>query len=104
MKITHIAIDNFLGARCVRLVLHKPVNLFAGHNASGKSSIQEAVRMALTGETVRVALKKEFGALLTDGADTGGVAMGDGREGHVHWVSDLESECQYRIRIGTEGT
>lgn len=71
MKITHITTSNFLGARAVDLDLRKPVALIAGKNGAGKSSIQEAVRMALTGEPVRVSLKKDYVALLTEGAEAG---------------------------------
>ncbi|WP_019573302.1 AAA family ATPase [Curvibacter lanceolatus] len=72
MKLTHLTIENFLGARAVDLDLAaEPVHLFCGLNGAGKSSIQEAVRVALTGEAVRVALKKEYGRLLTEGAEGG---------------------------------
>lgn len=71
MKITHITTSNFLGARAVDIELRKPVALIAGKNGAGKSSVQEAVRMALTGEPVRVSLKKDYVALLTEGADAG---------------------------------
>jgi energy-coupling factor transporter ATP-binding protein EcfA2 len=71
MKITGIQTKGFLGARDVDLKLTKPVCLVAGPNGSGKSSIQEAVRHALTGESVRVALKKDYQKLVTDGAEVG---------------------------------
>lgn len=71
MKITNIQTSNFLGARAVNLALSKPVALIAGKNYAGKSSLQEAVRMALTGEPVRVDLKKDYAALLSTGADAG---------------------------------
>ncbi len=71
MKITNIEISNVLGARDVNLNLTHPVNLFAGCNGAGKSSIQEAVRMALTGATVRVDLKKDYVQLLTLGCEAG---------------------------------
>lgn len=72
MKLTHLTIENFLGARAVDLDLAaEPVHLFCGLNGAGKSSIQEAVRMALTGEAVRVDLKKEYSRLLTEGAEGG---------------------------------
>ena len=72
MKLTHLTIENFLGAHAVDLDLTtEPVHLFCGLNGAGKSSIQEAVRMALTGEAVRVDLKKEYGRLLTEGAEGG---------------------------------
>jgi len=71
MKLSTITTSNFLGARAVELHLTKAVALIAGKNGAGKSSIQEAVRMALTGEPVRVDLKKNYPALLTEGAEAG---------------------------------
>jgi len=71
MKITAIKTANFLGARNVDVKITKPICLFAGKNFSGKSSLQEAVRMALTGESVRVRLKKDYRNLVTDGAEVG---------------------------------
>lgn len=76
MKITTIQTSNVLGARSVDVRLAKPVALFAGSNGAGKSSLQEAVRMALTGESVRVGLKKDYGALVTKGQDSGFVEVG----------------------------
>ena len=69
MKISRIAIKNFLGARHIDAHLNKPINLFAGANGAGKSSIQEAVRMALTGESVRVAHKKDYLQLVSEGEE-----------------------------------
>ena len=67
MKLTKLNIQNFLGARAVEVELTAPVTLFSGENGAGKSSIQEAVRMALVGESVRVGLKKDYSALVSDG-------------------------------------
>ena len=75
MKITSIQTSNFLGARAVDVRLVKPVAVFAGKNYAGKSSLQEAIRMALTGETVRVDLKKDYGALVTEGQESGFVEV-----------------------------
>lgn len=75
MKITTIQISNFIGARAVDVTLNKPIALFAGKNYAGKSSIQEAVRMALVGESVRVDLKKDYEKLITDGQDSGFVTV-----------------------------
>ena len=75
MKIHAIQTSNFLGAQAVDVKLTKPVALFAGKNYAGKSSLQEAVRMALTGESVRVDLKKDYGALVTDGQEAGFVEV-----------------------------
>ena len=71
MRITNVSIQNFIGARSVDVKLGNQVTLFAGSNGAGKSSIQEAVRMALTGESVRVALKKDYARLITEGAESG---------------------------------
>ena len=71
MKLTAINIHNFLGAGHVEVQLTTPVTLFAGKNGAGKSSAQEAIRMALTGEAVRVGLKKDYGQLVFEGEKTG---------------------------------
>lgn len=83
MRIAHINIENFQGARAVDLDMRTPVALIAGPNGAGKSSIAEAVRLALLGTPERVGLKKEFGALVTEGAKVGAVALdlGDGAIG-----------------------
>ncbi|MBK8117471.1 MAG: AAA family ATPase [Candidatus Accumulibacter sp.] len=84
MKITAIKTQNFIGARDVDVKLAKPICLFAGKNASGKSSLQEAVRMALTGESVRVSLKKEYGRMLTEGQTVGyAVVDHDGQQSAI---------------------
>lgn len=71
MKLTHISIQNYLGARSIELPLSAPVTLLAAPNRSGKSSTLEAVRHALGGDAARVSLKKEYGALLSDGTAQG---------------------------------
>jgi len=71
MKISAIKAENFIGARSVDLKLDRPITLICGHNHSGKSSIVEAVRMALTGETVRVSLKKDYHQMVTAGGGVG---------------------------------
>lgn len=59
----------------VDVKLTRPVAMFAGKNGAGKSSIQEAVRMALTGESVRVGMKNDFAALVTEGQESGFVEV-----------------------------
>ncbi len=75
MRINRLTIENFQGARTVDLDLRAPAALIAGPNGAGKSSIAEAVRLAFLGTPERVGLKKEFGALVTDGAKVGAVAL-----------------------------
>ena len=68
MKITGLYIKNFLGVELFESDITKPVCLVAGPNASGKSSIQNAIRMIITGEPSRVSLKKDFGELVKTGS------------------------------------
>lgn len=75
MKISRITIDNFQGVRAVDLALPTPLALIAGHNGAGKSSIAEAMRLAFLGTPERVGLKKEYGALVSDGARLGAVVV-----------------------------
>jgi DNA repair exonuclease SbcCD ATPase subunit len=69
MKLTHLRIQDFLGVRAVDMPLTKPVTLICGANASGKSSIRDAVALALTADLARVGLKKEAGQLVRSGAN-----------------------------------
>lgn len=75
MKITRISAQNYLGIRAADIALDRPVQLFAGRNGAGKSSLMEGIRHALTGETVRVSLKKEYASLLTEDAESGFVEV-----------------------------
>lgn len=75
MRINRITTENFQGARAVDLDLRTPATLIAGPNGAGKSSVAEAVRLALLGMPERVGLKKEYGALVSDGAKLGAVTL-----------------------------
>jgi hypothetical protein len=75
MRITHIHARDFLGLRAADISPATPVTLICGPNGAGKSSLQEAVRMALVGESVRVSLKKEFNQLLHNDAEMGSVVV-----------------------------
>lgn len=69
MKITAINTQNFLGARAIDVRLDKPIALFAGANGAGKSSLRDAVALALTADLGRVSLKKDAPGLITAGAE-----------------------------------
>lgn len=82
MKINTITVANVLGVRNVEVSLGAPVSVFVGGNGQGKTSILDAVRLALIGEPARgVNYKKDYGRLIRDGA-TGGQAQAtvDGQE------------------------
>ncbi|MFY9480255.1 MAG: AAA family ATPase [Aquabacterium sp.] len=73
MKLTRIHAANVLGAHSVDIYPSTPITILAGHNHAGKSSVQEALRMALTQEATRVQYKKDYPQLVCDlqGAKTG---------------------------------
>jgi recombinational DNA repair ATPase RecF len=84
MKLTAIKTARFIGARDVDIALSSPVTLICGPNRSGKSSLAEAVRMALTGESVRVSLKKYYVRLVTEGQTVGyAVVEHDGQQSAI---------------------
>ena len=68
MKLHHIAIQNFLGARQIDLAVEQPITLLAGMNGAGKSSLKDAISLALTADLCRVAKKGEAAALISEGA------------------------------------
>jgi hypothetical protein len=76
MKIESITTKNFMRLKSVHVDVSAPgVHLFCGPNESGKSSLKEAVRIALIGKSPRVTHKKDHGLLVTDGNRKGRVAL-----------------------------
>lgn len=76
MHITTIQIDGVLGVSRVDVKTDAAIQLFAGSNHSGKSSIRDAVALAIAQETARgVTLKKDYAALVSDGAKMGGAQV-----------------------------
>ncbi|WP_175787578.1 AAA family ATPase [Burkholderia anthina] len=75
MQFQSIRIRNVLGARRVDIDMTTPITLIAGLNGAAKSSIQESIRMALTGETLRVNLKRDYPTMISEGAKAGSVAI-----------------------------
>lgn len=76
MKINHINIENVLGISNADVALDKKVTYFMGKNGAGKSSIKEAVKLALLGQPERVTLKKEYGSLIHNNGKAGVVSLG----------------------------
>jgi len=81
MNIETVEIDNFLRIGRMRLELTGgSVHMICGHNEAGKTSLQEAIRFCLLGETSRVKLKGDYKLMVKDGAASGLVRMTvDGR-------------------------
>lgn len=77
MRIVGLQVENILGLERAEIICHQPITLIAGGNEAGKSSLCDAISMALTGEPRRVKLKKELGQLVhdTNGAKKGRVTL-----------------------------
>ena len=76
MKLNGLEILNFMRIGEVEADLSTSViHLFAGFNEVGKSSLQEAIRFACYGETVRVAKKTDYKLMVKDGAKQGNVKV-----------------------------
>src|SRR5512134_2019943 len=58
MQIERLRIENFRNLHEVDLALPARVNLFLGDNGSGKTSLLEAVHLALTGRSQRRATQE----------------------------------------------
>ncbi|WP_028353466.1 AAA family ATPase [Bordetella petrii] len=75
MRLTNLSVSNFQGVLSAELPLPTAIGFITGDNFAGKSTIAEAVRMALLGSAERVSLKKELGQVVRDGAKLGSVAV-----------------------------
>lgn len=75
MRLNRLQIRNFIGARDVDVQIPTPICVLAGDNDAGKTSIFEAVALAMTGEMARVTLKKDFDQVVTDGAKEGSILV-----------------------------
>lgn len=76
MRITGIQVDNLIGIKSIDVRPSAAVTLFAGINGAGKSSIRDAVVMAIAQESARgVALKKNYGMLVNDKEKQGGALV-----------------------------
>ena len=71
MKIEKLTVENMIAANHVDIKLTSPVTLICGSNEAGKSSICEGIKHALTGESTRVSLKKDYVHLVNDGSAVG---------------------------------
>ncbi|MHA6574525.1 AAA family ATPase [Pseudomonas yamanorum] len=76
MRIETIYVENFQGLRSANLDLTvAPITMVCGLNGAGKSSLKEAIGMAL-GESARIALKKDYGQLITEGEKKAQIIIG----------------------------
>lgn len=75
MQIQQVVISNVLGLARADIVCTAPVVIVAGNNEAGKSTLSDAISMAILGTPRRVKLKKELGQLLHDDAAKGRVTI-----------------------------
>ncbi|QXG34005.1 AAA family ATPase [Pseudomonas viridiflava] len=75
MKIESVYIENFQGLSNANLTMTAPITMVCGHNGAGKSSLKEAIGLAL-GESARVAKKGDYKMLITEGQKKGQIIIG----------------------------
>lgn len=73
MKINKITVENILAVNQAEIETSKPIIFVSGNNEAGKSSMLDAVSMALTGQLRRVSLKKDMAQLVHTGKSSGSV-------------------------------
>lgn len=76
MELQSIQVKNFQGVSNISVAVNAPVLLVTGHNGAGKSSLRDAIRLALTGAASRVSLKKDYGNMIKDGTKKADVIIG----------------------------
>ncbi len=80
MRITKIEVANVAGLARADINLNTPVLLVAGANMAGKSSLKDAISMAMTGVPARVSKKKDLDQMVHDGAKKGRATIHGGEE------------------------
>jgi len=75
VKISKIEVSNVLALHRADIEITTPILMVLGANESGKSSLRDAVSMAIIGDPVRVKLKKDYGQLMHDDAKKGRVTL-----------------------------
>lgn len=80
MKITRIEVSNVAGLARADINLATGALLVAGANMSGKSSLRDAISMALTGTPARVSKKNQLSQMLHNGAKKGRATVYSGEE------------------------
>lgn len=76
MKFTRLQLQNILAIRDIDVKLDQPVAFFVGANGAAKSSIRDAVQMAVTRAPMRdITNKKDYQELVRDGEKAGGAQV-----------------------------
>jgi hypothetical protein len=80
VKISKIEVANVLGLHRADIDITTPILMVLGNNEAGKSSLRDAISMAILGDPVRVKLKKDYGQLLHQDAKKGRVTLLQGAD------------------------
>lgn len=77
MKISKIEVSNILGLHRADLEINTPILMVLGNNEAGKSSLRDAIHMAILGDISRLKIKNkgELVQLMHDGAKKGRVSL-----------------------------
>lgn len=78
MQLTNISIASVLGIARADIHITAPILMVSGRNEAGKSTLADAVSMALTGAPRRVKLKKDLAKLINGDAKKGRISLSDG--------------------------
>lgn len=90
MKISKIEVSNILGLHRADIDISTPILMVLGNNEAGKSSLRDAISMAILGDPVRVKLKKDYGQLLHQ----------DAKKGRVTLMQENELLAEYKLPAG----
>ena len=69
MRIESLSVTGYQGLNFLALDFPQPITLISGKNATGKTSVKDAIEFALTGISRRVKLKKNYDQLVRVGSD-----------------------------------
>lgn len=75
MKVTDIAIHQFLGIESLEMHFQNPINIIVGINEAGKSSIRDACKWCLTGQARDLKTHQEQAALIREGGKAAEVTI-----------------------------
>lgn len=92
MKITRIEVANILGLHRADLDINTPILMVLGSNEAGKSSLRDAVSMAILGDPSRLKIKNK-GELVQ-------LMHGDAKKGRVTLLAGEELIGQYTLPKG----
>ena len=82
MKLRKLKVSNFLGIESLKMEFSAPISIIAGPNEAGKSSIRDALQVALAGQARGLKTHSDQAAFIKEGAKAAEViiTLADGNE------------------------